>query len=224
MNRPARGVRRVVVTLVIVALVGLGADAAARWYFEREVATSVSSVTGLRAPDATVRVEGWPFLTQLARNDVAAVRWQAREATITHEALSLPLRDVWLDMHHLRFADGQMKPDDGIGYGTSTWQSASELGGGQFAPADGGRVAVTRTVRVARTDVRVVFEFRPVLSGSTIELTDPRVAVADAQLPVELRSDVLKRFAALELPDLGDASFDSLEVTDDGFRLGVRLR
>lgn len=224
MNRPQRRARRVVATLVIVALLALGADAGARWFFEREVATAVSSATGLQADGSTARVAGWPFLTQLARNDVGAVHWHADEATITHQGHTLPLRDVQLQLNHLRYGNGQMTPDTGEGSGTLTWQSASELVGGQFARAGQGRVAVTRVVRVARTDVRVVFEFRPVLTGSTIELTEPRIAVADIELPVELRRDVLTQFASLQLPDLGDARFDSLTVTDEGFRLGVSLR
>ena len=95
--------RRILITLLVLAVVGIGADAGARAMAESRLASSVQDSLGLEEkPD--IELEGFPFLLQVARGRLEAISVEVTNVDVE----GLPLDRVTLHLDDLAFDVGAL--------------------------------------------------------------------------------------------------------------------
>lgn len=100
--------RRILITLLVLAVVGVGADAGARAIAESRLASSVQGSLGLdRKPD--IELQGFPFLLQVARGQLEAISVEVRDVDVE----GLPLDSVTLELDDLSFNLGALLSGSG---------------------------------------------------------------------------------------------------------------
>lgn len=100
--------RRILITLLVLAVVGIGADAGARAMAESRLASSVQSSLGLdQKPD--IQLQGFPFLLQVARGRLEAISVEVEDVDVE----GLPLERITLDLDDLSFDLGALLSGSG---------------------------------------------------------------------------------------------------------------
>jgi hypothetical protein len=97
-RRPRRWLRRLVVTVVILGLLGVGADRAAAWVAEDRLATMAADEAAqydVQAADTKVAIGGFGFLPQVVKEEFSTVTLTMQQPTFS----SVPAEDLTVTMH-----------------------------------------------------------------------------------------------------------------------------
>jgi DUF2993 family protein len=96
-RRPRRWLRRFVVTVVILGCLGVAADRAAAWVAQNRLATMAEEQAAqydVRAADTSVKIGGFGFLPQLAKQEFSSVTLNMQQPTFS----SIPAEDLTVEM------------------------------------------------------------------------------------------------------------------------------
>jgi hypothetical protein len=96
-RRSGRALRRLIVFVVVVAILAVAADRAAKWLAEDQLATMAEQEAAqydVRAADTSVEVGGFGFLPQLVKQEFSTVTLTMRQPTIS----SIPAEDLTVVM------------------------------------------------------------------------------------------------------------------------------
>ncbi|WP_432560518.1 LmeA family phospholipid-binding protein [Granulicoccus sp. GXG6511] len=220
-ERPRRSSgRRSVATLVVVAfvlaLLGVGDRLAVRQVEDR-VGQVLRTQLDL-AEDPSVRIEGIPFLTQVAVNRFDHVRLSGRgipagtaERPLLVDRMDLDLRGVRTADRFRRITGERLTGSAGV-----TWAEVTQQLGATVTPQAGGRVQVDITADLYGQQVPFVISARPVLDIATqrVHLSEPQVIVGSYRIP----DDVVQRIAQESVPPV-DLSLP-MELTASDLRVG----
>jgi hypothetical protein len=97
-RRPRRWLRRLVVTLVILGILGVGADRAAAWVAEDRLATMAADEAAqydVQAADTKVVIGGFGFLPQAVKEEFSTVTLTMQQPTFS----SVPAEDLVVTMN-----------------------------------------------------------------------------------------------------------------------------
>ncbi|MDO5681941.1 MAG: DUF2993 domain-containing protein [Propionibacteriaceae bacterium] len=198
-KRRFRVLRGLVVALVL-GLVLLGVvDRVGVRQAETQVARLVGANLGL-SDEPVVRIDGVPFLTQVAANRFDHVRLSGRGIPAGTPERPLLVDRIDLDLRQVRTADrfrqvtaGQLTGSAGV-----TWTEITQQVGASVTPQDGGRVQVDFTADLYGQQVPFVISARPILDIPTqqVRLGEPQVIVAAYRIP----DDVVERIAEESVP------------------------
>ncbi|KQT93775.1 hypothetical protein ASG49_01990 [Marmoricola sp. Leaf446] len=206
-------------TLVVLALLAVGADRGADWWAEREAATRLAAAQDLGAtPD--VDIAGFPFLTQaLAREfgEVSAtgddVVVRSADGELRLARLRVTFTDVTTDRDLSRFAAQR-----GRAVATISYAELGRLTGLDVTYVGEGRVRGSREVTVAGQRFDPGVTVRPRLTEGAVRFVD---AAAEGSLPPAVTAVVQAAFD-VDLP-VGALPYDvrpeSLSATASGLRL-----
>jgi LmeA-like phospholipid-binding len=216
------GARAVVVSTVALVALAAGAYAGDRWALREvedrvaeEVRTGVAGVTG--QPD--VHIDGFPFLTQLARGSLDDVTVAVASASLS----GVELQDVDVRAEGVSTRE-PYQARDAVVTGTLTTATLERLVAERTdadvaLAVDGGRL--TATLQVLRSDVTA--ELLPAAAGDAIEVDVVRVTIAGAVVDVEdLPGAASSRLQDLEVPIEGlppGLTLSDVVVQDDGLRV-----
>jgi len=178
-RHPGRGllIALVVLLLLLVAIDRIGVLVA-----DRAVASKVQSSQNLdRRP--SVRIQGFPFLTQVIANHYGDVTLNAHQITLGHSGKRVTLDSLDARLSGVRTRDrfSSATADQVTATGTVGYGQLSQLLGIPLSYAAGGRVQATRSVTVLGQTVRgTVSAVVTVPGGDELGFSDVRVSVADA--------------------------------------------
>lgn len=219
----------VLVLCLVGALLVLGDTLGRRWA-EGVIADRVRTELGLSAAPV-VRIEGVPFLTQVASQRLAAVHVTAEQTTLPVDGRPVELRgvDLWLRGVTQRDNFAEISVADLAGGGQLAWVSVSQVTGTtiDWSGRDDqgrGRIAVRHILAFQGLSIPITLTGRPVINVATRQLSfaEPTVAVAGHTLPADLVADLLTRnLKPIDLPL--PPGLTVTEVTAEESGLGVRL-
>jgi hypothetical protein len=221
-------VRKLLVALVVLALLVAALDRVALHLAETAVAQEARTSAGLQTTP-TVRVHGFPFLTQALRGRYDRIDVHATD--VQHEGVRVSRLDATLLGARVPLADALHRDVTSLpvaGLTASAWvtyadlATRSRLAGVTIEPV-GDRVRVTGRVSVLGETVRATAVSRVSLRGSRIAVTATSVQVLDRQVP----GAVSALAGALDLlVPVGRLPYDlrltGLQVTSAGLRLSAR--
>ncbi|MGH2692758.1 MAG: LmeA family phospholipid-binding protein [Actinomycetota bacterium] len=163
--------RAILITLLVLVVVGVGADFGARAIAESRLASSVQASLDLpQRPD--IELEGFPFLLQAARGRLDGVSVELRDV----EAGGVPLESVTLSFEDLVF--------DGVELVGGTGTVASRGGTAQVVMTED---ALSRFLQDQGTPVLVRFR-GPTITVSTRINAGSQTTTATAEGPVRIES------------------------------------
>jgi hypothetical protein len=170
---------------VLLAALLVGVDRVAATITESRVAARLQGDLG--TPSApSVQIEGFPFLTQVARRSLTSVHVVADDVTPPDRQAGA-LTHVDLMLHDVTSADGFRTSTAGRADGTVTldYATAKELTGLQLSYAREGRVEVTVDTRLLSMPVKATIIGRPDIDPAeqTLTLGDPEISVAGVDVP-----------------------------------------
>ncbi len=163
--------RGFVVFLVVVALVALGGDSAARWFVANRTEASLAA-DGMTDPK--VGIEGFPFLTQLARGRFDTVKLEAPVVT----AQGSRLRSVLATGHDVGLPTngnvdiGRLRAEALVTYAEVLRQGGLD---GELSRAPGGRVRL-------RGDITIIGETLPVTALAKVTADGRRLRIEPESL------------------------------------------
>lgn len=203
-----RGLRRLVVALVVLALLFVVADRVAEHLAAEHLATDVQRAAGLGAPPA-VTFEGFPFLTQVLRgryhqiviraNDVTRDGLTAAQAQVVLDDVRAPLGTVLAG--HLRV----VTVAQAVGAVTLTYPALNRVLAprGLSLAAHGSNLEVTGHFKVFGATVSGSAQASVVVRAGSLRITPTALDSAAAVLPGPLKAYLLAQFTfVLDVPPL----------------------
>jgi len=195
--------RPILITLLVLAAIGLGADFGARAIAEARLASSVQTSLGLpQRPD--IELEGFPFLLQAARGRLEAASVELRDVEakgLALESVTLSFEDLVFDGVALVSGSGTVASRGGTAQVTLTQDALSGYLQDQGTPVE---------VRLRGPDIRVTTRINTG-AGTTTATAEGPVRVESGRLvfspeDVQIEGSVGVPAAALAfdvpLPDL----------------------
>ena len=174
--------RKLLITLVVLAGVGVGLDRAALVFAERGIATQARSSGGLTSEPA-VSIAGFPFLTQVLRGSLDDVRLTATDVVrggLRLGTLTANLRDVQVPLQQALSGTVDAVPVAGID-ATAVLAyadlAAAQGRGFTVTPAGNGLVRVTGRLTVLGQSVAAAAVSSVRLDGRSVVLTARRIEV-----------------------------------------------
>lgn len=232
-GRTGRSLLTVVALVVILGALLVAADRVADHVAENRAAAKLQHRLHLSTAP-TVRIEGFPFLTQLAGHSFGHVVITADNVAAHTDSGRLPLRHVELNLHQVRVRGlttvthiASLTGDLEL-----TWAEVSRLSGRTIgfdhAGADGGWIKITGSGEVAGHRVDFTLAARPVVdrSGETITLADPKLSVLGGlELPDRVTQALIAPYVeGLRVPLPAGAKITGLAVQPDGVRVDLAAR
>ena len=216
--------RKLLIVLVVLAALGVGGDRLAARLVADE-AESRLAAEGFSGP--TVRMHGFPFLTQLAARTFSRV-------TVTSDALESGegrAEDVRAALTDVRVPQGGRARIGALtASGTVPYPvvaQAVESLSLEITAAPGGRVQVTRTVELAGQSFDVVAQARVQARGNRLRVIPTDIEVAELpDLDDRLSALIADRVAlAYDIPDLPEGlQVEEVTAAENGFVVRVSGR
>ncbi len=219
--------RRLLITVVVLALLVVGADRVSAVIAERIAGDTIENSQHL-SERPNVDVAGFPFLTQLASGHYDDVTITAHGVLLKQARLDRPLRldTIVVHLHGVTVAHDftSISAQTATADARSSYAAVSSTLGTPISyagPKDGGRVKASRTVSVVGTSL--TGEISAAVRASSadgLRFIDPQVSAAGQQLP-QLAHALAGIFAVtVALNGLPfDVSVDGLSVDPDGLVL-----
>jgi len=215
------------VFLLIGAVLALGLFAVDRYAVgraEREAAAQLQGELGTSgAPE--VDIQGWPFLTQVAGQDLRSVRVVADDVVAEGSPVRVAHTDLVLtDVRSTDFFK-TMTADHAEGTARLDYAELGSLSSLPLSYAGDGRLRAETTTSFFGTDVAATITGTPRLDvgAQAITLADPTIKVGTVDLPAAaadaLLQGVLKPIPVTGLP-LG-LTLSSVSAEDDGLHAGL---
>ena len=213
--------KRLLVTLVVLALVALGADRGGDYVAEQVAASSLQSSQDLpQRPD--VAIEGFPFLDQLARAHYDRVDVRVLDVPLGDRArglrlasLDLVLDDVTTSRDFDRFAAERVRATALVSYA-----DLSDALGIDVAYAGDGALSASRTFTVLGEEVAPSISIEPEVVDGALSLGSYVVDGRRATGPVAEALDAVLGAAVPLDGNAFDLALDSLQARHEGLRLG----
>ncbi|TDW15796.1 LmeA family phospholipid-binding protein [Kribbella kalugense] len=207
-NRPGRWFRRLIVTLVVLAVLAIAVDRIAAVVAQNQLAsmaTKEAAKYDVRSADTSVKIGGFGFFPQLFKEDFSKVTLTMEKPTLT----KIPGENLTVDMHSVHVPRSLLTQQSGaVTIDTTNLRL-------QFAPRELGRLAVAATDLQGLSLVVVdgKLHAKLTLGGSsadvpiTPKISNGRMALAVDQLPdgipAVLRTALQNRLAdGIEIPKL----------------------
>lgn len=225
MARPGRTAGTLIVLVLLLAIGLVGVDRIVHGYAEKRVASELESGLDLaESPD--VSINGFPFLTQLARStysdveitaDELAVRDGTEDRVLTLSSVHANLTDVKASNRYATLVAGRVD-----GTAAASWEEISRVIGAEarFGGTDGqgrGRVQLTYRTRMLGRELTAEISGRPELTDGELTFTEVDLDVAGIQVPQQVADELVSQLMSpipLELP-LG-LQAQELRVDDSG--------
>ena len=215
--------RKLLVVLIVLAALAVGGDRlVARLVADEAQQRLVAE--GFRDP--TVRMHGFPFLTQLAARTfeqvtVTGAGLQAGKGRAT--GVRAELTDVRAPQ------SGPVQIGSLVASGTVPFDVMVEAVGVpslELSSGQGGQVEVARTVEVAGRSFDVVAQARVEARGTQLRIVPTEVAVTGSSLDGRLSALLSERVAlTYDIPDLPDGvQIERITAAQDGFLVRVKGR
>jgi hypothetical protein len=179
--------RRLIVTLVVLGVLAVAADRAAAWVAENQLASMAEKEAArydVRAADTSVKVGGFGFLPQLAREEFSKVTLTMKEPTFD----AIPAEDLKVELHGVHVPRGLLTRTPGTA--VSIDSTAVRL---QLSPAELAKLAARSTG----------------VQGLTLDAVDgklhARLSIRGAEAEATLRPQVQNGRIVLAVDQLPDA-------------------
>jgi hypothetical protein len=195
-------------------------------YAEHRVAVAVRNTEQL-GNTPKVKIHGFPFLTQMARQKFGDVEVVVRDFAPAHavafDKIDVHLRDARVDIGDALGGTASQVPTRRIdGTALIAFSALNRVHQGlNFGLAPGGRVKVSGGVMIAGQSVQASITGRMSLQGSTLAIGVDELSVASGALTSAIRSVVAKAVAvSTELPTLPfHFRLTSVRVTSAGVEI-----
>jgi hypothetical protein len=190
-RRPRRWLRRLVVTVVVLGVLAVAVDRAAAWVAENQLATMAENEAAqydVRAADTSVKIGGFGFLPQLARERFSKVTLTMKQPTFD----SIPAEDLKVELHGVHVPRGLLTRTPGTAVTIDSTEVRLQL-----SPAELAEVAVRSTgVQGLSLDavdgkLRAKLSVRGVEAAATLR---PQVENGRLVLAVDQLSDAVPSF------------------------------
>jgi DUF2993 family protein len=217
-RRPHRA-RRIVIGVVLLALVLIVIDRGACWVAERQVASRLQSSQQLPATP-TVRITGFPFLSQLARRHFTDVKISAdgldlqgsgRAVRISH--LDADLRDV-KPSRNLNSATVK----SGTGIATISYPDLSTTTGLAMSYGGNGQIKATKSITVLGQTLSGSVTATVSVQGDNLIITGTDAQFGDVTVPQQA-TDLLLKLVNRPIPMTGlpaGLKISSVVATEQG--------
>jgi hypothetical protein len=214
--------------LLIVVVLVVVADRVAAKIAEQQVAAKVQTSQHL-SQKPKVTIEGFPFLTQVARNRYSAVRLSAANLTVTGNGQQVQLDSLKARLTGVRATNhySGVTAEHVAGTAILGYAALSSAVGVPLSYAAGGRVQATKSVELLGKTVSAnVSAVVTVPGGDQLAFSDIRVSIADASVgvPSAVSSQLSSIFAQqLSLTGLPfGLRIDSLDVSAAGVTVSAQ--
>ena len=175
---------RIVLALVVVAGLLVVLDRVAVVVAERMAADTLQQSQQLvQRPD--VSIDGFPFLTQLARRTFGRVEVGVDDVTLGRGGRAVTLRKlrVSLQQVHVSADFHRATARSGTASAVLGYLELSRVLGIRLVYAGSGRVAATASTTVAGVSVSGRVSAKPALGGAALRFTDVRATIDGASVP-----------------------------------------
>jgi hypothetical protein len=197
---PVRRRRRwplvLLVIVLVLAVLAVAADRIALHLAEDRAATALQSSQGLsHKPDVTV--EGFPFLTQLARGSFGEVVVSANDVTVGR-ARNVHMKQVVVDLHDVTVPGdySSVHAATATAHGSLGYDELSRLLGTQVRAGSGGRLIAQPSVNVlGQTFTGTVSAVVHASTEHGLTFDAPRVSVDGVNVPSEVARLLAQVFA-----------------------------
>ncbi|UGY92670.1 DUF2993 domain-containing protein [Streptomyces gobiensis] len=170
-----RALRRTVITLIVLAVIFIGADRLALWFAEDflagKVTSATASATGSGEGKTQVDIEGFPFLTQVLGKELHEIRISADD-TAPANGSGIAVRDIKGTAHGVKITGGfsgavaeQVEGTATVTYASIARALDGDTGKTEIAPVTGG----PDRIRITRDGMHVIARIST--DGNTIRIT-----------------------------------------------------
>lgn len=144
-----RGLRRLLITIVVLAGLALVADRGACLVAEREAASKFQSSQQLPTRPS-VTIKGFPFLTQVLHRELTDVRVSADGLVLRRSGRAVRITHLVAELHGIRPSKDLTSATANSGAGTATigYHDLSQTTGVSMSYAGDGRLKATQTVTI----------------------------------------------------------------------------
>jgi hypothetical protein len=222
-TRSRRGPRRLVITLLVLAVLLVALDRGSCWIAERQVASKFQTSQHL-STRPSVTIGGFPFLTQLAGRDFSDVRIKAAGLVVAGQGRPVRITDLAVDLRQVRPSSNFSSATAGSGSGTARlgYADLSAATGFPTGYAGSGKVKATSSVQLLGQKVSgSVSTLVGVSGGNTLTFGQITADVAGAGIPQQL-TDALAALLAKPVSLHGlPAGLRITKVTADASGLAI---
>jgi hypothetical protein len=210
--------RLAITVLVLIGLV-VAADRIGVTVAESAVAQTLQNSQHLaNKPD--VNIDGFPFLTQLARGDFDKIELSDDDITVGQYGRTVSLEHLKVTLHDVKLA-GDFKSanaDSGTADARMSYADLSQTLGTKLSYAGSGKVKASGSVLVGSQTISGSVTATPKLSGHSLEFSSPRVTVDGAPAPAAVTAALAGVFGApIPLENLPyDLAVEALSANQDG--------
>jgi len=190
-RRPGRWLRRLIVTLVVLAVLAVAVDRAANWVAENQLATMAEKEAAqydVRADETSVDIGGFGFLPQLAKERFSKVTLTMKQPTFD----AIPAEDLKVEMSGVHVPCGLLTRDPGTAVTVDTTDMRVQL-----SPAELAKLAVRSTglngltMNVVDDKLHVKLSLRGIEADVTVR---PQIQKGRIVLAVDQLSDSVPSF------------------------------
>jgi hypothetical protein len=189
--------RGLLLFLIVLVLLVVAADRIGVLVAERQIAAKVQSSQHLdRKP--SVKIDGFPFLTQVLANHYPSVRLAAEDFTVGNSDRTVRLADLSARLQDVRAIENfsGATAHDASGTAMLTYPELSRAVGVPLGYAGGGRVQASRSVEVFGQTITATASAEVGITGGD-ELTFSAVRVGLPQGGIELPQQVSDQFSSI---------------------------
>jgi hypothetical protein len=191
-RKPRRWGRRLIVTLVVLCLLAVGVDRAAAWVAENQLATMAEQEAAkydVRSADTSVKVGGFGFLPQLAKERFSKVTLTMKQPTFD----SIPAEDLTVELGGVHVPRGLLTRDPGTAVTVDTTDVQLQLSPTELAKQAARSTGLDGlTMNVVDGNLHAKLSVRGVEAEATIR---PVVENGRIVLAVDQLSDAIPSFA-----------------------------
>lgn len=188
--RTHSALRSTVIAVLVLLLIAVGIDQGARLIVQSAAASRFQSSEHLPSKPS-IRVMGFPFLTQLARRRFDHVRVSANGLVLSQSSSSLRITSLTADLYGLTVASDLSSAVTRSGTGTAliSYPDLSRYAGVTVSYAGAGqrghgRVQAGKTISVLGQSISGTVTAEPTVSGQNeIAFNDPQLNVGGATVP-----------------------------------------
>lgn len=223
-TRPRRWLRWLLVGLVALGVVVIAADFGIRRYVEERASNEAAQA--IQSENLSLKVEGWPFLTQVLGDELDKVRLRAEQVPLSAQGVTLNVSQLDVTAEHLTGVRdlSTAKARHVTVEAIVTWDEVSRAAGLPVSGFDGGRVEAKTKVTIWGAELGIVVSGRPTLiaDGTRAILVEPKAKVSGVEIPTDVLETAVRLVSdRFPLPEISGLRVTSLRASADAaiFRL-----
>jgi hypothetical protein len=198
-RRSGRALRRLIIFLVVLAILAIAADRAAKWLAEDQLATMAEQEAAqydVRAADTSVDIGGFGFLPQLVKEEFSTVTLTMQQPTIS----SIPAEDLTVAMSGVHVPRAALTGGNGAAVTVDTTDVQVRLSPSELAKLAARTTGVDDlTMRVVDGKLHAQLSVRGIEADATIRPTtkNGRIVLAVDELSDSIPSVVRNAITSL---------------------------